>query len=224
MICATGRSGSTTLQRLINTIPNSNICGENDDTTNALLETYVHLKQLNQRMKDANQCTADGKFMTSEDYERLDLKPSLYNVFDFDDMKSRIQSALIAMMDDRQPQPRRVLGCKNIRYFGKLHLMDAFLELFPNTKIICHLREDLVAQSHSDWMKENPDAAFDYLTNYNKLIRDYVASHSADAEPKHILTTFDDLFRVDKMRNLFRFLDEPFDKTQWQQIMANNRH
>lgn len=29
LICATGRSGSTTMQRLINTIPNSNICGEN---------------------------------------------------------------------------------------------------------------------------------------------------------------------------------------------------
>lgn len=31
LICATGRSGSTTIQRLINTIPNSNICGENYD-------------------------------------------------------------------------------------------------------------------------------------------------------------------------------------------------
>ncbi len=29
LICATGRSGSTTMQRIINTIPNSNICGEN---------------------------------------------------------------------------------------------------------------------------------------------------------------------------------------------------
>ena len=41
LICATGRSGSTTLQRIINTIPNSNICGENHGAINSLLEFYI---------------------------------------------------------------------------------------------------------------------------------------------------------------------------------------
>ena len=36
LICATGRSGSTTLQQIINTIPNSNICGENGGAINNL--------------------------------------------------------------------------------------------------------------------------------------------------------------------------------------------
>lgn len=44
LICATGRSGSTTMQRLINTIPNSNICGENYGAINSLLEFYRRLK------------------------------------------------------------------------------------------------------------------------------------------------------------------------------------
>ena len=44
LICATGRSGSTTLQRIINTIPNSNICGENYGAINSLLEFYFKLK------------------------------------------------------------------------------------------------------------------------------------------------------------------------------------
>ena len=43
LICATGRSGSTTLQRIINTIPNSNICGENYGAINSLLDFYVKL-------------------------------------------------------------------------------------------------------------------------------------------------------------------------------------
>ena len=30
VICSTGRSGSTTLLRILNTIPCSNICGENN--------------------------------------------------------------------------------------------------------------------------------------------------------------------------------------------------
>ena len=44
LICATGRSGSTSLQRIINTIPNSNICGENFGAVNSLLECYKRLK------------------------------------------------------------------------------------------------------------------------------------------------------------------------------------
>jgi hypothetical protein len=43
LICATGRSGSTSLQRIINTIPNSNICGENNGAVNSLLEFYMKL-------------------------------------------------------------------------------------------------------------------------------------------------------------------------------------
>jgi len=44
LICATGRSGSTTMQRIINTIPNSNICGENYGAINSLLEFYRRVK------------------------------------------------------------------------------------------------------------------------------------------------------------------------------------
>ena len=40
LICATGRSGSTSLQRILNTIPDSNICGENLGAINSLLEFY----------------------------------------------------------------------------------------------------------------------------------------------------------------------------------------
>ena len=44
LICATGRSGSTTLQRIVNIIPNSNICGENFGAVNSLLEFYKRIK------------------------------------------------------------------------------------------------------------------------------------------------------------------------------------
>ena len=44
LICATGRSGSTTMQRILNTIPNSNICGENAGAINSLLEFYRRIK------------------------------------------------------------------------------------------------------------------------------------------------------------------------------------
>jgi hypothetical protein len=40
LICATGRSGSTTIQRIVNSLPNSNICGENFGAVNDLLKFY----------------------------------------------------------------------------------------------------------------------------------------------------------------------------------------
>lgn len=214
LICATGRSGSTTLQRILATIPDSNICGENFGTTNALLEAYVHLKEARQKTMKSN-C----KFMTPREYDELHIKPALYNVFNFEDMKSRIRSALLAMMDDRQQ--RRVLGFKEIRYIDKMHLLDAFSELFPNTKIVCHIREDVAAQSKSAWWASDPSAAYQ-LAMYNQQIKAFATTHQHPDNPC-MLTTFDDLFDVAKMRQLFCFLGEPFDETQWREIMADSR-
>ena len=45
LVCAVGRSGSTTTQRILNTMPNSNICGENMGAVNNLLEFYKNIKR-----------------------------------------------------------------------------------------------------------------------------------------------------------------------------------
>ena len=45
IIAAIGRSGSTTLQRIINTIENSNILGENNNFIANLLVAYKSLKR-----------------------------------------------------------------------------------------------------------------------------------------------------------------------------------
>ena len=47
IICATGRSGSTTLQRIVNTIKDSNISGESWSTIINLLECYHNIKKTN---------------------------------------------------------------------------------------------------------------------------------------------------------------------------------
>ena len=47
IICATGRSGSTTLQRIINTIEKSIITGEKWGAINDLLKCYHNIKKTN---------------------------------------------------------------------------------------------------------------------------------------------------------------------------------
>ena len=44
IIASTGKSGSTLLQRIINTIPNSNITGEKDGAIINILKSYKSLK------------------------------------------------------------------------------------------------------------------------------------------------------------------------------------
>jgi hypothetical protein len=79
LICATGRSGSTTMQRIINTIPNSNICGENNGAINSLLEFYIRLKITTKDYVPGHLIPA-----TFEDIVSKNVKPSWYNSYNLE--------------------------------------------------------------------------------------------------------------------------------------------
>ena len=51
IIAATGRSGSTTMQRIVSTIPDSNINGENANFIGSLLNAYKGLKKTEQMLQ-----------------------------------------------------------------------------------------------------------------------------------------------------------------------------
>ena len=74
LICATGRSGSTTMQRIINTIPNSNICGENYGALNSLLEFYHRIKYTT-----ANYVPGHLNPASYDDIISKNVKPAWYN-------------------------------------------------------------------------------------------------------------------------------------------------
>ena len=79
IICATARSGSTTLQRIINSIKDSNITGENAGAINNLLETYLSIKNTN-------------KYRISNYEEKVTkIKPCWYNNYNFDIVKNNVK-------------------------------------------------------------------------------------------------------------------------------------
>ena len=129
LICATGRSGSTTLQRIINTIEESNINGENWGAINQLLECYMNIKRTN-------------KYLISSYVEgKTKIKPSWYNCFDFENVKNNIKNTILSIITN--DNSKKVIGFKEIRYYGKIYLIDHFIELFPNTKVICHIDDNI---------------------------------------------------------------------------------
>ena len=92
VICATCRSGSTTLQRIINSIPFSNICGENMGAVNSLLEFY-------KRLKISTKEFIPGHLKPVSFDQLIDkkIKPSWYNSYNLDEIVKMIQILIMKL-------------------------------------------------------------------------------------------------------------------------------
>ena len=203
LICATGRSGSTTLQRIINTIEKSDIMGENAGAINNLLECYSNIKKTN-------------NMRIKEYYEgETKRKPCWYNGYDFENVKNHIKNTIIAIITNGNPE--RVIGFKEIRYINKIHLMDEFIELFPNTKVICHIDDCIDRQCKSGWFSHDKVSSREELIISNNQMINY-----SKGNKNCYLSYMKNLFRIDEMNKMFEFLDEELDETKYNYIINNS--
>jgi hypothetical protein len=212
LICATGRSGSTTLQRILNTIPNSNFCGENFGALNSLLEFY-------KRLKYSSVNNIPGHFNPAS-YETIiekKIKPSWYNSYNFERTVNMIRILITSLFKNNETT--NIWGFKEIRYDnGKIHLIKEFKELFPQTKVIIQLR-DVQSQMKSGWFK-NDKSAYNYLVKLNgELINFYNKNRNFC-----YLTTFQKMFDKNNLRNIYNFIGclEHFDESKIDNILNNN--
>ncbi len=149
LICATGRSGSTTMQRIINSVPNSNICGENFGAINSLLEFYKRIKTTTFDYVPGHLRPA-----SYEDIISKDVKPSWYNSYNFQQTVSMIKILIASLF--KNLETTNIWGFKEIRYDnGNLNYLKEFKELFPQTKVIMQIRANILSQSQSSWLKKD---------------------------------------------------------------------
>ena len=213
LICATGRSGSTTIQRIINTIPDSNICGENFAAINALLEFY-------RRIKDTTINYVPGH-LTPFTYDYLikkNIKPSWYNSYNYNNMVQMIRVMIINMF--KNSATTNLWGFKEIRYdSGHIKYVKDFKELFPQTKVIIHVRENIQAQSQSGWHKRDKRAA-NYLTNATQELITFAQQNREWC----YLSTFERMFDRTNLQNIFSFIDcrEKYDEKKVTEVLNNN--
>ena len=213
LICATGRSGSTTMQRIINTIPNSNICGENFAAINSILEFYRRLKK----------CTINNVpgHQTPFTYEYLikkNVKPSWYNSYNYEQMVNMIKMMIINMF--KNSETTKLWGFKEIRYdSGNINYIKDFKELFPQTKVIVQIRENMLAQSKSGWFK-NDRNAMNFLSKTNKELVDFAETNKEWC----YLVSFERMFDKSIIKNLFSFIDyeECYDESKITEVFNNN--
>jgi hypothetical protein len=213
LICATGRSGSTTMQRLLNTIPNSNICGENFGAINSLLEFYRRIKNTT-----ANYIPGNLTPFTYDYLIKKNVKPSWYNSYNFNNMVQMIRMTIINMFKNKEST--NVWGFKEIRYdSGNIDYIKDFKELFPQTKVIIQFRENIQAQSKSGWFKEEKNAVA-FLNKTTKQLINFAMQNKEWC----YLSSFERMFDKTNLQNIFTFIDcgEKYNDKEIDDILKNN--
>ena len=97
--------------------------------------------------------------------------------------------------------------------------MNKFIYIFPKTKIIVHIRQDIVKQSQSSWWEEDANST-EIIKKNNQVLIDYYTSHTNFT----YLSTFEDLFDMNKLRSMFKFLGKEhyFNEKEIKIILNNN--
>ena len=213
LICATGRSGSTTMQRIINSVPNSNICGENFGAINSLLEFYKRIKTTTFDYVPGHLRPA-----SYEDIISKDVKPSWYNSYNFQQTVSMIKMLIASLF--KNTAATNMWGFKEIRYDnGDIKYLRDFKELFPQTKVIIQIRGNIAAQSQSSWLKKDKNAV-QYL---NALNNEFYNFYNQNKEWCYF-TTFEKMFDMENIKKIFEFIDcsQYYDQSKIKQILDNN--
>jgi hypothetical protein len=213
LICATGRSGSTTLQRIINIIPNSNICGENFGAINSLLEFYKRIKTTTFEYIPGHLKPA-----SYEDIISKNVKPSWYNSYNFQQTVSMIKILIASLF--KNSETTNVWGFKEIRYDnGNINYIKEFKELFPQTKVIIQVRANIQAQSQSSWLKKDKNA-IQYLNKLNNELYNFYNQNQSWC----YFTTFEKMFDNENIKKIFEFIEcqEHYDENKIKQILDNN--
>ena len=213
LICATGRSGSTTMQRIINSVPNSNICGENFGAINSLLEFYKRIKTTTFDYVPGHLRPA-----SYEDIISKDVKPSWYNSYNFQQTVSMIKMMIVSLF--KNTSATNMWGFKEIRYDnGNIKYLKEFKELFPQTKVIIQIRGNIAAQSQSSWLKKDKNA-IQYL---NTLNNEFYNFYNQNKEWCYF-TTFEKMFDMENIKKIFEFIDcsQYYNQSKIKEILDNN--
>jgi hypothetical protein len=201
------------MQRILNTIPNSNICGENFGAVNSLLEFY-------KRIKTTTYDYVPGH-LTPTSYEEIgvtNIKPAWYNSYEFKQIVLMIKMMIVELF--KQDRATKLWGFKEIRYDnGNMKYITEFKELFPQTKVIIQIRENIIAQSNSGWHKDD-ETAIDTITNMTSELTTFYNENKSYC----YLTSFESMFDKENMKKIFTFIgfEKDYDENKIDEILNNN--
>lgn len=219
VICATGRSGSTTMLRILNTVPNTNICGENDGAIISLLEFYKHIKYTT--------CTKTLQTYNSTSLEQIvkerRMSPSWYNSYNYNAIVMSIRYMIINLFKNKPDT--NMWGFKEIRFLHRnIETLKELKELFPQLKVIIHVKRNIAQQCRSQWKAWNQKDR-DTIEKMAKANNDFFNFYARHRDFCYF-STFEDMFDMNKLREIFRFIgcENKFNEQKIKEILADNLH
>jgi hypothetical protein len=199
-----GRSGSTLLTGLLNTIPGYRIRGEN---LNALYRLYQAVTAISEAR--GAHAKNDSRSPRSPWYGTLVWRP--------DDFRRDLVDAFVVNVLCPRPGDR-VLGFKEVRY-TEAHVpdlgpyLDFLLTAFPHAKIVFNHRAP-EAVARSAWWADRPGALERIVAADGRL-----SAIPADGQRFHFhFDRIDD--SLDHIRELFEFLGEELDEPRVRRTLA----
>lgn len=206
-----GRSGSTLLQNVLNSIPGYLIRGENDNLLYHLAKAWMIGRDSPEIRKRREAMASDGwrdprygqqidPWFGSELINPPELGQRLATLF---------TNQVLKPQDDT-----RVTGFKEIRFHLTGEDMERYLDFllffFPNSRLVFNTR-NLADVKRSGWWANYAQADFDAEVGAaDRRFRAYAETH-----PRRTMVMHYDDYRDDPLqfRPLFAFLGEPFDRS-----------
>jgi hypothetical protein len=199
-----GRSGSTLLQGVLNSIPGYLIRGENRDALH-------HLYQFHRT------CVDEAARVTRKDGSALDATHPFFGIDAFPAERSLEQLRALATQTLLRPGPTtRVAGFKEIRWSHR-DLADfvAFLsDVFPQSRFLVNTRDHESVLASKFWRNQPRDGR---LERVERSILEVAGSLGDSAYRVH----YDDYVQdPDSLAGMFRWLGEPFDGPAVRAVMG----
>ncbi len=198
-----GRSGSTLLQNLLNSIPGYQIRGENNNALFHLMRAWYALKT--SRPLQGMRSRGEKSDQTHPWFGGENIEPQM------------IGSALAAEFTRSvlQPDPQTLVsGFKEIRFHQVNELFSDYLDFiyafFPNSRFVFNTRDHLSVMKSSWWAEVPPSKVQRELCKAEERYQAYLAKHPERGMLVHYDDYVDD---PSKLHALYAFLGETADPT-----------
>lgn len=200
-----GRSGSTLLQGVLNSIPGYLIRGENQGTLQALAAKYA---ELNERSKEFGPKAGDptSPWFGMDGYSRTSAAALL---------RQFVVSGLL------RPEPdTRVTGFKEIRWWGRdlTRTLTMTREILPGARFIFNTRNVDDVLKSKWWVDKDPAAARAQVLDWESRMD--AAAAALDDDVTYRVHYDDYLADHGVLEGLFDWLGEPFDRQRIDEVIA----
>jgi len=199
LVLGVGRSGTTLMQRVLNTMPSTNVCGENR-------HAWLHMARFLDRMFR----------LRTDSREQYDQHQGhfWYAWYNVADKSALVQQVRQLFETAYQAERWRRIGFKEIRMGqGGYEELEAELEffrlLYPDVRIIFNLRDiDAISRSQQQVSGKPPAQASAQFGDpaVQRLYQRYAQEHGG------FVWHYEDWHREHKVKELYAYVGEPFSR------------